>query len=376
VNADLSLSWNILDFGLSYVRAHQAADEVLIAREKRRKAIHSLLQDVRLALWKAVAAEKLASRLQGLDARIKAARGGAALSARSSPLIALTRQRELLELKIELERLNGELRSSKTQLAVLMNLPPGTDFRLSKADGPPAFPGALPPAGEMVAAALQQRPELRQAGYGARINQREAEAALLELLPGVAPFLSANTDTNSYLYNSNWVAAGAKASWNLMKLFTYPHKQDAIQAEGDLISQKALAMAMTIMAQVHVSRLNYMQARKKLQAAQELFDVERKILKQMSSARDAGSIGGHSVLRQEMRLALAEVKRDLCYAEYEGASGTLFVSVGADVISDDMDETQPVQQLSQTISQNWRALSKPPFFIGNKSVASLAGGPS
>ena len=37
---DISLSWNILDFGLSYVRAQQAADEVLVAEENRRKIIN------------------------------------------------------------------------------------------------------------------------------------------------------------------------------------------------------------------------------------------------------------------------------------------------------------------------------------------------
>ena len=36
-SADLSLSWNVLDFGLSYIRAKQAADDVLIAEEERRR---------------------------------------------------------------------------------------------------------------------------------------------------------------------------------------------------------------------------------------------------------------------------------------------------------------------------------------------------
>lgn len=35
--ADLTFSWNILDFGLSYVRAQQQADKFLIAQEKQKK---------------------------------------------------------------------------------------------------------------------------------------------------------------------------------------------------------------------------------------------------------------------------------------------------------------------------------------------------
>ena len=362
VKSDLRLSWNILDFGLSYVRANQAADQALIAEEKRRKAIHRLLQEVRATFWKAAAAGKLSRKLAGLDEKIRAAQLSEQAMERegtSSPLMALTHQRELLELQIELQRLNREIATSKAQLAALMNLPPGTDFKLSLAGAPASFADTLPPAGNMMSFALLQRPELRQAGYSSRINQREAEAALLELLPGITPLLSVDYDSNSFAYEHNWVAAGAKASWNLMKIFSYPRKDAAIQAEGDTLDKKALATAMAIMMQVQVSRLNYSQAKRSFYLAQDLYDVEKKILKQMSSAHAAGSIGGHSLLRQEMRLAAAEAKKGLSYADYESAFGTLFVSLGADIGIDGIDETQPIEQISITLAHNWYKMSSP-----------------
>ena len=46
-------SWNILDFGVSYYRARQQADQFLIAEERRRKVVQNLLQDVRAAYWRA-----------------------------------------------------------------------------------------------------------------------------------------------------------------------------------------------------------------------------------------------------------------------------------------------------------------------------------
>ncbi len=49
-SADLSLSWNVLDFGLSYIRAKQAADDVLIAEEERRRVANRVMQDVRSCL--------------------------------------------------------------------------------------------------------------------------------------------------------------------------------------------------------------------------------------------------------------------------------------------------------------------------------------
>lgn len=46
--ADIGLSWSILDFGVSYYNANQNADRLLVANERRRKAMHLLIQNVRI----------------------------------------------------------------------------------------------------------------------------------------------------------------------------------------------------------------------------------------------------------------------------------------------------------------------------------------
>ena len=51
IDADLSLSWDVLDFGLSYVRAKQAADAVLVANERKRRVANRIIEDVRTAYW-------------------------------------------------------------------------------------------------------------------------------------------------------------------------------------------------------------------------------------------------------------------------------------------------------------------------------------
>src|SRR4051812_39023878 len=50
---DLSFTWSLLDFGQSYYGAKQNADRALIAAEHSRKALHNLIQDVRIAFWRA-----------------------------------------------------------------------------------------------------------------------------------------------------------------------------------------------------------------------------------------------------------------------------------------------------------------------------------
>ena len=61
---------------------------------------------------------------------------------------------------------------------------------------------------KMIARALRQRPELREVQYRLRINDQEAEAALLELLPSLQSYAGLNYDSNSFLYNKHWLSWG------------------------------------------------------------------------------------------------------------------------------------------------------------------------
>ena len=72
--ADLTMVWNVLDFGVSYVSAKQQADQRLILEERKRKVIHTITQDVRSAYWRAVAAQRLLSQIDSLMGRIHQAR--------------------------------------------------------------------------------------------------------------------------------------------------------------------------------------------------------------------------------------------------------------------------------------------------------------
>ena len=46
-DGDLTLTWDILDFGISYNRSQQRADDVLIALEQRRAATNRVIEDTR-----------------------------------------------------------------------------------------------------------------------------------------------------------------------------------------------------------------------------------------------------------------------------------------------------------------------------------------
>ena len=188
LNADLTISWNVLDFGVAYVRAQQAADEVLIAEEQKRRVINRIIQDVRAAYWRAVSNERLLAEINALMTRVRGALEESKqieVERLATPLTALTYQRELISIKRELQELQRDLSLAKIQLAALMNLRPGVHFKIVVPNRSEAHKLlALEPA-VVEQLALENRSELREVIYQQRINAKEARAAILDLLPGI-----------------------------------------------------------------------------------------------------------------------------------------------------------------------------------------------
>ena len=273
--SDLTFSWNVLDFGLSYVRAQQSADKALMAEEARRKVVHRLMEDVRTAFWRAYSAQKLTGKLGPLERRTKAALAGSTALAgdrATSPITAMTYRRELIEIQRILRELQRELAVAKFQLAALMNVAPGSPFTLIA----PSVGGTSPPISvapaEMIRIALENRPELRDVDYKKRINAREADAALLEMLPGIQLYATPGYDSNSFLLNDSWLGWGAKASWNLLKVFQYPARRALIDGQDQTLDQRALALTMAVMTQVHVSRARVLQFRREIETATDYYN--------------------------------------------------------------------------------------------------------
>ncbi len=355
-SADIGFSWNILDFGLSYVRAHQDADKVLMQDEMRRKVIQRVIEDVRSAFWRAVSAERLMSKLGVLEGQTKAALAETRTlydDRETSPITALTYERELIEIKQKIGEIQRELNTAKAQLGALMNLKPGTDFHLSypsRKEGTLALKASLE---EMIETAVYNRPELREVEYKKRINVREADAALLEMLPGIQLYAGTNVDSNDFLLNNEWVNWGAKASWNLMKVFSYRTRQDVIERQDDMLGQRSLALTMAVMTQVYVSRIRFMHEQKELKTSAEYRDVQHRLLEQMRAEAAADRISKQTLIREEMNTLVAEAKYDMAYAMLQNAYANVFSSMGLDPYAWEVNSDQDVASLSASLQQMW-----------------------
>ena len=355
--ADIQFSWHILDFGLSYVRARQAADKVMIAAEMRRKVANRIIEDVRTAFWRALSAQHLISKLNLLEGRTRAALANTrrlAAEKYTSPITSLSYERELIEIKRTIQELERDLSIAKQQLAALMNLPPDASFRL-KAPRSSYRSLRIPRrVDDMIWTAMENRPELRQIDYKLRINMHDAHAALLELLPGLQVYAGANFDSNDFLLHDHWIRWGAKASWNLIKLVNYPARRAVVDASGDLLHQQALATTMAIMTQVHVARVRFIHYRKELTTAREYLNVQNQLVRQIRAEAAVERIGEQTAIREEMNTLVAEVRRDIAYANLQNAYANIFASMGLDGYWSEMDFEAGVNELAGTLRDLWR----------------------
>ena len=355
--ADIELSWDILDFGVSYVRARQASNERLIAEERKRKVANRILEDVRTAYWRAVAAERLSSGLKSLARRTQKALTEARKlekSGQASPLAALTFQRELIDIKSEIQNLEDNISIARTQLSALMNLPPGTRFKLKFGKRTAAGLQVNQSVDEMIDAAVVNRTELREIAYQLRNNKLERDKALLEILPSLRVFLGGNVDANTLLFNQNWIGWGSAATANLMNAFRLPTKRKAIDAQRNLLDRRGLALTVAIITQVHVSNARFKFAKRKFSTALERVQVQTKIRKQVKAAVDAGTASNQTLIREEMNTLVSRARRDIAYADMQNSFANIYASIGVDPFERGIDRRQGVDVIADQLSTFWR----------------------
>ncbi len=349
---DLTFSWHVLDFGLSYIRARQAADKALIAEESRRKVVHRLMEDVRTAYWRAFSAQKLVGKLAQLERRTRTAIASAsALSddRTTSPITAITYKRELIEIQRILQELQRELSVAKFQLAALMNVKPGAHFTLV---APAAGTQLALPASDgdgMVRLAIENRPEIRDVEYRKRINANEAHAALLELLPGVQLFAGPNYDSNAFLLHEHWLSWGAKASWNVIKVFQYPARREVVHGQDAVLDQRALALTMAIMTQVHVSRARLAHFKREVEIATAYHTTQQELVQSIRSEHAANKVSEQTLLREELNGAVGEVRLDIAKSGLQGAYANLIASMGLDPRSGDVSRYGSVAEIAAAL---------------------------
>ena len=348
--ADLSFSWNLLDFGVSYFEAKEQADRVLVVGQRRRKVMQLMMQQVREAYWEAAGAQRIAGRISPLLTQAKQALDESRQSQREglrSPLDTLAYQHALLDIMRQLEAVRDQLDEAKPRLASLMNISPGADFTLAPPEGF-AVPAFDMPMDRMEETALERRPELVEASYNERISINETHKAIAKLLPGIEFQLGTHYDSNSFLVYHAWRAAGINVSWNLLNLLNAKNIRGAADAQREVAHAQRLALSMAVLTQVHVARAELAAKQRQFALSRQINDVDGQILQHTHNATVANAQGKLEEIRAATSAMMSELRLYQAYGELESAYGQLLATLGLDAVPTDAG-TQDLKTIEQSI---------------------------
>lgn len=333
LTSELGVTWNMLDFGVGYYNARQAGNRVHIADERRRKAVHTLIQDVQTAFWRAYSAQVLRGEiLQTIDlAESALADAKQAEEERlRSPLDSLRFQRQILENLRTLESLDQELSTAKLDLARLINVPMGSEFELAEPEA--IFPDSLltAPAVTLEDAAIAGAADLREQHYNVQNARLEARKALVRMFPRLSLDYGYNYDSDKFLINNTWNDAGAQLAYNLLNIANLPLQKKMAQAGVDLAEQRRLATTMAVISQVHISRQQYVNARALYNRASQLADVEQRIMVQMTNREQMQVQSKLETVTTRTSLIISLLRRYQALAQVYAAESRLQATMGVD----------------------------------------------
>ncbi len=349
---NIEFTWNALDFGLSYIRAGQQADRYLIAKELERKATQNITRDIIRAYWKAQASDNLLKKLNPLLERVETALADSKYIEElliSAPMDSLLYQKELLDVQRTLQTQQRALINSKNELAILMGLLPGQKFSLSSDDN--YLTNINMRIETMEEMALVSRPELMESRYQKRITSKDTKAAILGLIPSIKFNATYGYSDNEYLLNQDTTEYGASIGANLFNVFSLGAVKKSSEASKDLIAERHLAIAMTVLSQVHLSNMNYALAIEEYDTAQRYLDVAQRISKQVQNAQKVSRFGELEVIREEASLLVAELRRDLAFSEMQHSIGQIYASIGKDILPDN-HQNLSIEDVSKNIETN------------------------
>lgn len=356
----LGLSWSLLDFGSSYYLARQNANNLLVANEQRRRAMHLLIMEVESAYWRAASAQALGKQVRATRLAIE---NGIDLVRReqannvNSPLDSLRYLRELLDAQRTIHRIQDNLSAARLELANLINLPAGQEMELEFVDAEMPLPEVMHRSlEELEFIALHNNAELGAQFYESRNAVLETRRAILDLLPGVTFDWGTNYTTDSFVINDKWNEGALSVTWNLLNLLRVDDVHKHAKSKEALAEMRRVALQMAVVTQVHVARMELENARQTLLNSRRLSDVDRAIESIIVRGAGAGLNSEVEIVSAHTSAIVSELRKYRALAEFHAAESRLKATLGLEprigaVHSTSIQELMDIYRGSQ---EEWR----------------------
>lgn len=371
--AGLALSWNLLDFGVSYYAAKQNADSVLVASERRRRSMHLLVQDIQTAYLRAASAQKLKDGLLKTIQQANKAIANSKANRRDSiadPLEALRYQKSLLDNVKILQTIDQELSTALIELNQLINLPANTTYILDdpeKIKAPSSY--AKTDIEEFEVRALAHNADMKESIYKARIAVLETRKSLLRLLPGLSFNYGPQTSNNAYYINKNWIEGAAQVSFNLWNLLMAPQVKRNAQANEELANQRRMMAQMAVISQVYLAKQQLGFADEIYRRSVEIDEVDSKIAKITHEKFREGDASEAEKIAADASAILSRLRKYQALSQLYAASSRLQATAGLepDIGSVNDVSLSELSTVMQKTFQRWNSGELPPLVLAESS---------
>ena len=358
-SANATITWNILDLGVSYAKAKQQANKVLIAREQERKALQDIVRKVRVAYRRAAGARQLMNSVNAISRSIKGAmqesrameRSGANAVAES-----VSYRRGIIEAVRQALSVQRELRESRAQLAELLNIPPGTPFTLEAEPlsvAMPVVPMSLP---EMERYALDNRPELRVEDYKERVSDWQAREAMFSMLPAPKVSLGKNYSNDSYDLTPNWLSTGFQLGMNIFNLFSGASRIDEAEKRGELARRQRLAMTVAVLSQTRIAYIDFRNATQHMRLAREVARADQRLATLVASDAEYVNTNYFEAVQYATRTLRSEIEEHQAEVDLVKAQSELIHAIGLDAFPENirLDDLDKLTQQVHAVTARWQ----------------------
>lgn len=327
---DISATWNLLDFGIGYLRAKQSQEQHRLSLVDYSRVEQLLTQECVEVYWQAQSYAHGRQKVEALKEQIGQFIATLEDEALWPHLSEDRRQRifsALIEARQRLSQYERDYKEALFRMAELI-AQPFADIVLADE----SFEGGEvcnPDTCELTQAALVHRPELYSLDAEQRISLTELRVAFYQLFPDVTLFADMRYDSNFFLIFNRWLVAGLSYTYDLLQ--GPQHIQEMITGAErvKLIKWRRLGISVAITAQIQIAQLHYHYACEEYQQSLDLAESQRRLLTIMEERVETGELGqldlllsyGLEAFYSEMALAKA-------YADLRVAEGQIEASIG------------------------------------------------
>lgn len=392
-----SLTWNVLDFGISYLRARQTVVGNEIKRMERLRQAQNLAMEISAAYWKAVLAEQDLEYIREIEKEVKDYKSKAetmVAQKRIDPISAKGIEKKIAEMAITAAKLQEDISGARIELCRLMGLSPLTNFELVKEDFQ-KYTETMPAPDNidvktLEAISLRNRPEFFSADLEEKIEQDEARAALLSMFPGLKFDYSNYYDGNKYLVNNYWNTVGVGLSMDLLSI---PSRYMIYKSRLKNISRvrfQRLLLTAGVIAQTHLALHDYIVKEEQFRLYDESYSISGDLLSMSRERHELGTLSDTIITQEMLENMVARLSRNRSAIDLLSAYNTLLVTLGFDyekwrdkpMTLDDANipediETRDILEIGRLDSSEWPGADIPEIFIpgiadaGNSGCAEL-----